>query len=616
MRPPRSGPSILSRSSTRRLPGVFDQVEALVPGAPIVQGETNLHDRFEVRHGDLEAGFREADLIVEEEYRCPPVQHVPLEPHVSVAQFEAGQLTVWSSTQSPYSVRDLLAQIFKLPLTSVRVITQTLGGGYGAKLYGKLEPIAALLALKSRRPVRVAVDRAEDFLMSCRSAATIRLKTGVTRDGRLVAAHVQCFYNKGAYAETGSRVTRTGGQAALSSYRIPNSLLESRAVFTNLPPSGPFRGPGAAQAVWAAESHFDEVARRVGIDPLELRRRNLVHDGDRYFGGGELDDLHFDELLDDAARTIDWGNRSGDPIGPVRRGRAITLCIKTTRTPSTSAAMCKLNEDGSLHVLTSSVEMGQGARTALCQLAAEATGVPLSAVSISDPDTDVTPFDETTSASRTTHVMGSAIQVAGTDLKYQLAELAATELEVAADDLELDEGVISVRGAPERSMTYGALIRKLRIGTVLGQGRFVSRARPDPVTGQPGVSDHWHHGVCAAEVDVDTETGHVHVRRLHAATFTGRIVNPQQCELQNEGSAIFGLGQSLMEEMVFDSGRLINPNLSDYLIPSFGDMPDSLTSSVLEGDSGEIHGLGETLLPPAVAAVSAAVADAIGGQHS
>jgi CO/xanthine dehydrogenase Mo-binding subunit len=449
-------------------------------------------------------------------------------------------------------------------------------------------------------------------LMSCRSAATIRLKTGVMRDGRLVAAHAQCFYNKGAYAETGSRVTRTGGQSALSAYRTPNSLLESHAVFTNLLPSGPFRGPGAAQSVWAAENHLDEVARRLGMDSLELRRRNIVQDGDRYFGGGELRDLHFDALLDEAERAIGWQEKPSVPSGPVRRGRAIALCIKTTRTPSTSAAMCKLNEDGSLNVLTSSVEMGQGARTALCQIAAEATGVPLEQVSISDPDTDVTPFDETTSASRTTNIMGTAIQIAGTDLKRQLADLAVVELEVAPDDLLLDSGVISVRGAPERSISYGALIRKLRIGTVLGQGRYQSRARPDPVTGQPGVSDHWHHGVCAAEVEVDTETGRVAVRRIHAGVFAGRVVNPQQCELQNEGSAIFGLGQGLMEEMVFDSGRLTNPNLSDYLIPSFKDVPERLTTHVLEGDSGEIHGLGETLLPPAVAAVTAAVADAIG----
>lgn len=596
----------------KELPAVFDAVEALAEAAPIVQGETNLHDRFEVRHGDLDEGFGEADLIVEEEYHCPPVQHVPLEPHVSVARYEAGQLTVWSSTQSPYAVRDMLAQIFRLPLTSVRVITQTLGGGYGSKLYGKLEPITALLARKSGSPVRVAADRAEDFLMSCRSAATIRIRTGVTRDGRIVASHVRCFYNKGAYAETGSRVTRTGGQAALAAYRVPNSVIESNAVFTNLVPSGPFRGPGTAQAVWAAECHLDQVARQLGMDALALRRRNLVADGDRYIGGGELDDLHLDALLANAATAIGWDERVPARDGKLRRGRAIAVCVKTTRTPSSSAASCKLNEDGSLHVLTSSVEMGQGAKTALCQIAAEATGVPYAQVSISEPDTDVTPFDETTSASRTTHVMGSAIQVAGADLRRQLAELAAEVFEVAPDDLDLAGGVISVRGAPGRSTTYGALIRQLRIGTVLGQGRFTSRARPDPVTGQPGVSAHWHHGVCGAEVEVDTETGQVRVRKLHTGVFAGRVVNPQQCELQNEGSALFGMGQSLMEEMAFDAGHLVNPNLSDYLIPSFGDLPWTLSVDVLEGDSGEIHGLGETTLPPAVAAVSAAVADAVG----
>lgn len=599
-----------------KLPAVFDAVAALDASAPIVQTDTNVHDRFEIGQGDVEAGYAQADLVVEETYHCPAVQHVPLEPHVSLAQFEAGQLTIWSSTQTPYVVRDQLARIFKLPHTRVRVIVQTLGGGYGAKTYPKLEPIAALLAWKSGRPVRIALDRAEDFITTCRSAATIKLKTGVMRDGTIVAARVQCFFNKGAYAETGSRVTRTGGQASLAPYAIPNKLVDSYAVFTNIVPSGPFRGPGTAQAVWATESHFDEVARRIGVDPLELRRRNLVRDGDRYIAGGELEDLHYEALLDDAERVIAY--RSGHPLSEggsatTRRGQAIAVCLKTTRTPSTSAASCKLNEDGSLHVLTSSVEMGQGAKTVLCQMAADAAAVPLDRVSISDPDTDLTPYDDTTSASRTTHVMGTAIQMAGHDVRRQVAELAAEELEVSPEDLELADGVITVKGAPERSMTYGDLVRKLRLGTVLGQGRFISRAKIDSHTGQPGASAHWHHAVCAAEVEVDTETGHVTVTKLHGGVYAGVAINPRQCELQTEGSVLFGLGQSLMEEMVFDDGRLTNPNLSDYLIPSFGDMPLSLTTSVLEtADSDEVHGLGETTLPPAVAAISAAVADAVG----
>lgn len=615
------------------LPAVFEPEEALAPGAPLlfeedvegqptpvgsaegVQAPTgNIADRYEVRWGDVEQGFREADFVFEDEYRCPSVQHAALEPHVSVAQFDGDRLTVWSSTQTPHPVRAQLADIFKMPMTRVRVVVPTLGGGYGSKAYPKLEPIAALLAWKSRRPVRVALSRAEVFVTTYRSAASFRIKTGVMRDGTVVARQVKCYFNKGAYLETGPRVLRGGALATCAPYRIPNVHIEGYVVFTNLPPSGPFRAPGAAQGVWAAESHMDAVARRLGMDPVEFRRKNLVRNGDRYVGGGLLEDLHLEELLDDAARAIGWGGPSqvqGDTT--VRRGKAIAVSLKTTRTPSTSSASCKLNEDGSLSVLTSSVEMGQGAKTALAQIAADAVGVPYSQVSISEPDTDVTPYDQTTSSSRTTYCMGQAVRLAGKQVRDQLLDLAAEALEVAPEDVVLAEGRASVKGAPGRSIPYGELVRRGRLGNLLGQGTFINRAKPDPATGRPGASTHWHHAVAAAEVEVDMETGKVCVVRFHAGVFAGRMINPTQCELQTEGSVVFGLGQALMEEMVFENGHMANPNLSDYMLPSFKDLPARFTVNVMEEPGSEdIHGIGETALPPVLAAIGNAVADAIG----
>jgi CO/xanthine dehydrogenase Mo-binding subunit len=620
------------------LPAVFDPLAALEPDAPRLHedtgrretppvsswnltpgpfrlaGEGNLVDRVEQEWGNVEQGFRQADLVVEEEYRCPGVQHVPFEPHVAIASFEGSKLTVLSSTQTPHVVRAQLAEIFRLPLTHVRVVVKTLGGGYGAKCYPKIEPIAALLAWKARRPVKLVLERAEDFLATCRAEAVIRLKTGVRHDGTLVARQATCFFNKGAYTETGPRVIRMGGFTTSSAYRIPNVRIESCAVFTNIPPSGPFRGPGAAQAVWAAESHMDTIARRLGLDPLELRRKNLVQNGDRYVGGGDLEDLHFDELLDDLQRVLGPDQPMAEGSRKtLKRGRGVALCIKTTGTPSTSSAVCTLNEDGSLSVLTSSVEMGQGAKTVLSQIASDAVGVPFEAVSVSEPDTDLTPYDQTTSSSRTTYSMGTAIRMAGAAVRQQLAELAATELEVSLDDVLLANGRASVKGAAHRSASYGDLVRASQRRNLLGHGTFVSRAKPDPITGEPGASAHWHHAVAAVDVEVDTETGKVRLLACHTGVFAGRKINPVHCELQTEGSAIFGLGQGLMEELVFDDGRLINANLSDYLIPSFKDLPPVLTVNVLETpDSDEIHGIGETALPPVLAAVSNAVAAAIG----
>jgi CO/xanthine dehydrogenase Mo-binding subunit len=604
------------------LPAVFEPEDALAPGAPLVHGRSNMLDRLEVERGDLQQGFREADFIFEDEYRCPGVQHVPLEPHVAVAHMEGGRLTVVSSTQTPHVVRAQLAAIFKLPLSHVRVVVHTLGGAYGAKCYPKIEPITALLAWKAHRPVKLVLTRAEDFLATCRAGAVVRLKTGVLRDGTLVARHAVCYFNKGAYTETGPRVVRMGGLATCGAYRIPHVRIESSAVFTNLPPSGPFRAPGAAQTVWATESHLDAIARRLGMSPLELRRKNLAQSGDRYVGGGELEDLHFGELLDHAVQSMGWAEPdatrqdagNGHATAPsVRHGRAIAMCMKTTATPSTSTAACTLNQDGSLSVLTSSVEMGQGAKTALAQIAADAVGVPLEAVSVSEPDTDTTPYDQTTSSSRTTNVMGIAIRRAGEEVRKQLTELAAAEFEVSAGDVLLADGRAAVRGAPHRSTSYAHLVRESGSANLLGRGTFTNRAKPDPVTGEPGVSDHWHHAVGAAEVAVDVETGKVRLLRCHAGVFVGRMINPTQCELQAQGSATFGVGQALMEELVFDAGQLTNPSLADYMLPSFKDVPPVLTVEALEDPASvEVHGIGETAQPAVLAAIANAVADAIG----
>ena len=627
------------------LPAILDVESALADGAPTLHERGNVAAYLEAKRGNVERALAEADFVVAEEYRCPPVQHVPLEPHVCLARFEGGKLAVWSSTQTPYNVRAQLASIFKLPQSFVRVVVPTLGGGYGSKCYPKLEPIAALLSRKARRPVRIVLTRSEEFLASRRSGALLRFESGATRDGSIIAQRIRCYFEKGAYTETAPRVVETGGLASAACYRVPNIDLESRAIFTNLPPAGPFRAPGAAQTIWASESHIDSIARRLGIDRLELRRKNLVRDYDRYVGGGLLEELHFDELLDQAAGAVGWpvsgvgvseygrqevseyGSQGvtemgHDPDTPtlrhsdtptLRLGRGIAAGLKTSRTPSTSTASCKLNEDGSLSVLTSSVEMGQGAKTALAQIAAEAASLPLERVWIAEPDTDVTPFDHSTSSSRSTFSMGGAIRLAAEDVRRQLAELAAAELEVAVDDVVLEDGQARVRGAPGRRLGYGELILRARRGNLLGNGTFISEAKPDPETGKPGVSAHWHHAVAAAEVEVDADTGRVRVLRLHGGAFAGRMVNPTQCELQCEGSAIFGLGQALLEEMAFDDGRLTNPNLSDYMIPSFEDLPLELTVGVLEEPgSAEIHGLGETTLPPALAAIANAVADAIG----
>jgi CO/xanthine dehydrogenase Mo-binding subunit len=625
----------------KELPAVFDEAAALKPGAPLVHdprpeqqpifskliqdlpGGSNLCSHFKLRRGDVEDGFRQADFVFEDVFYSPPAQHVPLEPHVTVAQFFQGKLTLWTSTQMPHAVRAQMAELFNLPLARVRVIVETLGGGFGSKGSLRLEPITAFLSLKANRPVKIVLSREEEFVTVCKHPATIRIKTGVMKDGTLMAREVSADFNTGAYSDIGPVVARNGGSAMSGPYKIPHVRIDSRAVWTNVVPAGALRGFGVPQAVWAYETQMDRIAEELCLDPVEFRRKNLLRDDDLFATGEKLADIHYDELLERAAAAVNWSssdarwlNQDGAPArqSGLRRGKGLALVIKATITPSTSVAALKLNEDGSLNVLTSSVELGQGAKTVLAQIAAQVMQSPLARVSVSNPDTDLTPYDQQTSSSRTTYSMGGAIGKAAADLKRQLAEYAAELLEVSVADLLLEEGRVTVRGSPSRSLTYDEIALRSNQGNLIGRGAFSTRGGLDLATGQGIGSVHWHQGAIGCEVEVDVETGKIKVLQLAPVVFAGRVVNPRLCELQLEGCAVFGFGQALFEEMIYgDHGQLINPNLGDYNIPSFEDIPWKLNPIVLEHDESEdLHGVGETLLPPVMAAIGNAVYNAVG----
>ncbi len=620
------------------LPGVFDPEKAIEPGAPILHesfppqrgatfadivfnpGEgSNVLNHFKLRKGDVDAGFAQADQIFEHTFRCPPVQHVPLEPHVTMAQVEAGRITIWSGTQTPHVIRAQIADVFQVPLSQVRIIVHTLGGAYGSKCYPKIEPLVSVLAWKAKRPVKIVLRREEDFLTVSKHQAVITLKTGIDKEGHIIARKATCWFNAGAYSDISPRLIKNGGYATTGPYRVPNVWVDSYAIYTNIVPAGAFRGYGVSQAAWAYESQMDMIAEALGRDPLEYREFNVLRDGDTFATGETVHDMHYRGLLlDDAKKAIGWQDgkeawwQKSSELGTKRRGKAITCVIKGSVTPSTSSASCKLNEDGSLNVLTSSVEMGQGAKTALAQLAAEAAELPFESISVSEPDTDSTPYDQQTSSSRTTYSMGTAVAMAVNDATQQLKAIAADQLEIAAEDLEIREGRVWVKDS-SRSLSYTDVIRKSRVGNILGNATFATSGGLDPETGQGIGSVHWHHAAGACEVEVDTETGKVEILKFHSSCFAGRVVNPRLCELQIEGSTLFGVGQSLFEEMIYDGGQLTNPNLSDYMIPSFEDVPASLTvAAIVHSDAGEVHGIGETSVPPVMPAVANAVYNAVG----
>jgi CO/xanthine dehydrogenase Mo-binding subunit len=621
------------------LPSVFDPEEALKPDAPIlhpgprriIPGRhdvaarslegTNIVHLFKQRKGDIQRGFRDSDRIVENTFFSPAVNHVALEPHVTVAHVSGRQITVWTCSQNPHVVQRQIAGIFKAPISDVRVIVFTLGGGFGGKLNSKLEPAAILLARKTRRPVRIVARRAECFLLGVQHECKIKLKTGVKNDGTLVAVEAQCYYNSGPYGDTTPNLI-TRGYAAIGPYRVPHLQMDSYGVYTNSPPSAAFRGYGITQVAWAHETQMDIIADTLNLDPVDLRLKNVLQKGDSFSTGEPMPEMHYNELIEAAVKKIGWKDgplvsRTGNKV----RAKGIGVIVKGMATPTTSTATAKLNGDGSLNVLTSSVEMGQGLKTALAQIAADEIGLPVERVRVSEPDTAFTPFDLMTAASRATFCMGNAIRAAINDIKEQLLAAVSQQLEAAKEDLLFQDGAIMVRGLPGKRVSYAEAIRHTKANNILGHGVFVSGSGPDgsPVvmdfeTGQGYGSAEWHPAVVACEVEVDTETGRVTVTRLHAELYAGKVINPRLCELQIEGATIFGLGQVLFENVQIETnGSIVNPNLSDYMIPSFEDIPIQLTVHLLEPPGvTEVHGIGETAIPPARPAIGNAISRAVG----
>ncbi|BBL80892.1 aldehyde oxidase [Rubrobacter xylanophilus] len=554
------------------LPAVFDEVEAASKEALLVhedisisendaayfgirpQRGTNVCHLFRLRHGDVEAGFEEAEVIVEETYRTAGANHAAMEPHAALARWVGDRLEVVTGTQTPFNMRSDLAALFGMDEERVRIVSPPMGGAFGAKTFVRVEAIAACLARKAGRPVKLVLGREEEWMTLNRHPATIRIRLGARNDGTLIAAEIECWANTGAYADCGPGVAQKMGFAAPGPYRIPHVKVDSRCIYTNLPPAGAFRGYGQMQCTWARERTIDLLADRLGMDPLDLRLKNLLRDGDTYCTGERMHDVHFEELLLRAADAVDWSKG--------RRNKGLCVMLKGMQTPSRASIVVERDGDETYTVRCATAEMGQGAKAAIRKLAAELLGVGVERVSFPDPDTDLVPYDTRTTSSRSTHMMGRALEIAVADLKEN-----------------------GVRG----------------YGEVMDEGGL------DPDTGQGIASSHWHQGAAAAEVEVDEETGRFRVVRLHAPVYAGRVVDRPAAELQNEGSMIMGLGTALFESNEFTGGQISNPNLSDYNLPAMDDMPEALSHDLLEREGAGIHGLGETALPPVPPAIGNAL---------
>jgi CO/xanthine dehydrogenase Mo-binding subunit len=565
----------------------------------------NLVNYAEVKVGDVERGFQESDLVFEGRYEVAMAHQGYIEPHVSMAKVDPdGKINVWTTTQGQFTIRNYLAEALQVSHSRIRLIGTEIGGGFGGKNTLVLEPPAVILSRKTGRPIKMIMDREEDFLSTTpRRPAIIELKTGVKRDGTLVARHAKFWFGTGAYATGGFDFAANVAPRLSGPYRIPNLLVQGHVTYTNQPPCAAFRAPGSPQIVFAYESHMDEIARGLNLDVIEFRKKNALKKGDPTTIGPTAESADLVAMLDRAAQESGWYTK---PKGK-NRGRGIGCAFWTSGGMPGSNAV-KLNEDGSVSVMTGSVDV-TGTHTTLAQIVAEEMGIGIERIQVTTGDTDSAPVAPISAGSNIARSMGYTVKKATEALKQQLLETAADVLEANVNDLDAKDGRVFVKGSPEKGMT----LRELYTRSATQKGgpplaSFSSKNLPPTV----------NYVLQVAEVEVDPETGEVKVLDLTALQDVGFALNPMSVQGQIEGGVVQGLGYALSEEMKFDAtGKLTNPHLLDYKLPSILDVPRVkpvlIEEPIVNGPSPYgAKGVGEPPIVPTAAAVANAIYDAIG----
>ena len=598
------------------LPVISDTVEALMDDGATVH-ETNLCNQSGYEWGDVTDAFAKADHVFEDTFTFPMVYHYSMEPHAVIADYSNQGITVWSTAQHPFLVREDLARMFGFQLHQVRVVVPYLGGGFGSKSYTKLEPLVVALSKVAGRPVRVALTVEEAFKTIRRHAARCTVKTGVMNDGSFVARECLIHLDTGAYADNGPLVANRAAERIMGAYRWDNVKITSNAVYTNSTPAGSFRSIGAPQAAWASESQVDIIADALGLDPLEIRLKNLVERGEKFRPGRRALDADPATGLRMAAQAIGMSlDKEPEDQGsalPIKTGRGLGCNLSGVGSSATSTAIVRLHVDGTVTVFAGTTEIGQGSRGVLAQIASQELQVPFEHISMVSSDTGVVPYDRSTGSSRSTTMMGLAVQGAAKEVKDQLIELAALHFDCPPEELSAEDGLI-IRA--DESVAYGALIEEefgARAGELLGRGYVTPRRDNGRLRQSPAF---WEIGIAAAKIEVDTKTGVIRIPHYVSVADVGVAINPQQCEGQDEGASMQGLGHTLFEEMVYEDGQLLNPNLVDYKVPTFADLPTNLETQMIENHDGPgpfgAKGLGEGGIVSAAPSVANALFQATG----
>jgi len=600
----------------------------------------NVFYHHKIRRGNIEKGFKAANLVMESEFATERIQHCAIEPHAAIAEVNGNEsVTIWTSRQDIAYLRNWIGALFGFKPSGIRVVRPYVGGGFGSKLAMVTEPIALILSQRTRRPVKFALTREEVFLSGGnRVPMTVRIKDGVDWEGRLMAREIRAILKSGAYSSVISIIVRNCSFGAVGTYRVPNFTFDSYGVYANEPPACNFRGFGSSQVVFAIESHMDMLAEKLGMDPVAFRKKNLLEEGEPNVTGEIMHSIGAGECLDKMAEFMEAPSKTKQQ-GPFRKGRGIALGNKYCAAPTASVARVKIMEDGCLAVFHGADDIGQGCNTVAAQVAAEEFGVSVDRVKVVFDDTFLTPFfNGGSTSSRVTYHLGNAVKLASRDARNKLFRLVSKKFHVPIESLETRGGDIYAGGERKTSIVelftgfkadrpggYGGYAEG---GEIVGEDVFVQEYTPeDPETGQIDraaalkglrLVSFWTYGAKAVEIEVNVETGQVRVLRSASAMDMGCPINPKMCEQQIEGGMGMAIGDALFEEMRMDRGILLNPNFTDYKLPSTMQMPpmnevESIFCAAPHKDGPYgAKGLGEVAFVGLQAAIANAIYDAVG----
>ena len=611
------------------LQGVFDAEEAMKDGAPVVHDDkpNNIAVHMDLERGNVAQAFADSDVIVEDTFTSMPQWHCSIETIGSVAEYAtSGKYTIYMNTQTLFNARYRIATALGVPETDVRIIQSAVGGGFGGKSCDDNNAlVAAVLARKARKPVKLINTREEEFLAGCRPRVfmTINVKLGFKKDGRIRAKHIKVIADNGAYSAKAPAITGVAAMRHDTCYKYSDVKTEALLVYTNKIPTGAFRGFGNPSAEWAVEQAIDLGAHELGIDPIEIARINAAETGYVSPHGNRVTSCELKQCLDMTEKMIDWKAKRANKQPNTGLGLACTVHVSGKRhfgDYDGSSATIKINEDGKALILSGEGECGQGVHTAMCQIAAEELGVPVEDVEISRADTDLTTFCLGAFASRLTYVSGNAVKNAATNVKQQLFDQAAEMLEANPQDLISRDGKIFVKGAEGgKSLTVSDVARARLFrhngAPIVGSGSFDADSVLPDSTRFGNESGAYNYGSQAAQVHVDPETGKVTILQFVVASDCGTVIYPLGAEGQVEGGLAQGIGYALTEGLQIEEGKPINPNFSDYRIPSMRDMPPlqhAFAESYEPTGPFGAKGLGELNMDPTAAVISNAIFDAVG----